>query len=464
MRILVISRGFPPVCHSGTFRVTAFAEHAVTLGHKVMVVTGTCPDWVIQYGDHHPAPSGVTVIRVPFNVEPPQGTLSRRVIQGLARRLGIRTSIDRWLLRRVCAKSVCNEALCYVREFSPEVVLSSSPPESCHVIAKRLATALAIPYVCDLRDPWSYRALVSYHSRLDFYLERELERRTLSSAAAVVANTPTAARLLLRYVGLSSSLVHVIPNGYSLPELQEVQETIAVNRAADEFWIVYTGFLYRPSSKPLVGFKPVHDTPEFRSLLPLLRGIQVLRARAPEIADRIRIVCAGNDPFEGLPPEFASDTFFQVRIRHVGCLPPNKALHYALAADCLLLTQIGMKVDGRVMCTAIPGKLYSYLATGKPILACMEESDATNLVRRLAAGEVCHPSDAGGIAEAVIRIYNKTKNRYSPTDGKCIDHHDILQKFERREIAKNLIAILECASGTRRDVTDYTPYFAPLPH
>jgi hypothetical protein len=73
--------------------------------------------------------------------------------------------------------------------------------------------------VADLRDLWTRDTLKLYASRWHYQWETRLERRTLESAGAIIANTPLAGERLRTWLrGEAGRRVHVIPSGFDSAE------------------------------------------------------------------------------------------------------------------------------------------------------------------------------------------------------------------------------------------------------
>ena len=96
------------------------------------------------------------------------------------------------------------------------LIFSTSPPETAHLIASRLHRETGIPWVADFRDPWSFSHLRPRSFWMDSF-HRIVERRTLRGASAVVTvSKPWLARLKQLY---GPRTYRLIPNGYD-PEDQ----------------------------------------------------------------------------------------------------------------------------------------------------------------------------------------------------------------------------------------------------
>ncbi|HOP44190.1 MAG TPA: glycosyltransferase, partial [Flavobacteriales bacterium] len=101
----------------------------------------------------------------------------------------------------------------YLREHPVDVIVTTGPPHSMHLIGLRLKRALGIRWVADFRDPWTnidfYRQLKL--SRSADRRHRRLEAEVLREADTVVAVGWTLADELR---DLGAKRVEVITNGF----------------------------------------------------------------------------------------------------------------------------------------------------------------------------------------------------------------------------------------------------------
>jgi hypothetical protein len=104
----------------------------------------------------------------------------------------------------------------------------------------------------------------------------------------------------------------------------------------------------------------------------------------------------------------------------------------------LLLLQIETFYQGQPLCTAIPGKLYSYLASGQRILAAVQQSESSELIERFQAGATVSPRSAADFASAIQAEYE----RWNPERLNRPDHRSILE-FERPQLASRLANVFD---------------------
>ncbi|MBF0216321.1 MAG: glycosyltransferase [Candidatus Omnitrophica bacterium] len=116
-----------------------------------------------------------------------------------------------------------------------KAVISSSAPVITHILANRVKRKYKVPWIADLRDPWS-----QYHSypydNIRRCLDKGIERKTLQEADFMVTVTePVAEKLSELHGGRDVKVIH---NGFDPDEKQKVA-------LSSKFSIIYTGNIHR---------------------------------------------------------------------------------------------------------------------------------------------------------------------------------------------------------------------------
>jgi len=121
--------------------------------------------------------------------------------------------------------------------------------------------------------------------------------------------------------------------------------------------------------------------------------------------------------------------------------PHRESIKTLLQSDALLL--IVEKISGSG--GAVPGKVYEYLAAGKPVLAIAEPNGAVaNLLRETDAGAVYEHCDTHGIAAAFLDLYR----RFHDDKPMAIARPEVLKKYDCKECARRLAEIFDALSST----------------
>src|SRR5690606_29489930 len=92
----------------------------------------------------------------------------------------------------------------------------------------------------------------------------------------------------------------------------------------------------------------------------------------------------------------------------------------------------------------VPGKVYEYLGTKRPLFAIAPNSSAiAQLINETEAGLVAHQSEINKIAENFLEYYNAWKREIKLTEPNEAE----IEKYERRNASKQLAEILDGVVG-----------------
>ena len=432
-RVLYIAYIYPPCGGAGVQRTAKFVRYLPDYGWLPTVLTVDPSCYGIQDASQtQETPEGVEVVRTP-NLDPvarftyvrpaAQGTngaagsngSGRGFIRGGVRRI-LKTgwlALEKnilvpdpallWYPRAVAA----GQALLRRRHF--DLICATGEPYSAYLIAKTLATRAGLPFVIDMRDPWTmapYRADKRAAWRTS--LEAWQERRILAACRACV--------FAFRHDDLYGAAFpewtgkfHYIPNGYDSADFAGVEP-----RRFDKFTIVHSGTFL----------------PGYRSARPFLLALRELRMRRPDLASGAQVLFVGKLGEEGpLIQEFGLTDL----VRQVGYLPHRESIRYLLGADLLLL------VGGQHRWEET-GKVYEYLATSKPILALIHpEGSAARLLSACPGARIVDREDAPATAAA---LWETLDARTAPARSVG---RDWVARFERRRLTASLATVFDAA-------------------
>jgi len=415
-RALFVTYYYPPMGGAGSLRMHHLSRGLALLGWEVAVLT--VEDVPHPYSDPallEDAPPGLRVVRTesrdPLRLlrrfrpgsaaEVPEAPSGSAVGAGsplldLARKAGKYVSFPD--TRRGWIGPAVAEGVRLLREFAPEVMISSSPPASAHVAAMRIREPARVPWVADFRDPL---ALFLYPSLYPTAWHRrriaDLERRILESADGVVANTPGMATYFRKRVPGIADRSAVITNGFD-PRLFET--AVAPEPG---FVLLHTGSLG-----------------EERHLGTFFEGLEQASRERWGLLDRFRLRLVGEirgqvrrqiDEFERKHGEGGRKI-----VEVLPAVPYAEAAHEMQRASALLLVQH----TGSGAEISVPCKLYDYLGARRPILALCPPGDARNLLRDHPAAFIAdfdNPGMIGGRSgELDARLTESRGGRRSPDE------------------------------------------------
>ena len=307
-------------------------------------------------------------------------------------------------------------------------LFSSGPAWSSHLAALALARLTGLPWVAHFRDPWSQgqgsrdQGEPRWADRMNARLERAVVRR----AARVICVTEQHANVLRRhYVSCAPEKFVTISNGYDGAEWEQLErERSAAGARArtEQFVITYAGALY-------VG----------RSPLLVLQALTRLAQVGDIPADRVRLDLILYDGVRHLPDgremmEVAREMGLGGSLRIEGPFRRDETLRRLLDSDLLLLL-------GNNLTMQIPGKLYEYLRTGRPILALVPAGPQTDLLRATGGAWIVEPDDVDAAVAAIRDAYQRW---LSGRPGPMADAR-LVSSFDRRVLVGRFAREMDAA-------------------
>jgi glycosyltransferase involved in cell wall biosynthesis len=303
-----------------------------------------------------------------------------------------------------------------------DVVYSTSPHATAHLIARRLARGARVPWVADFRDPWfedppEPGAPDGFVFRT---VNRWLERRTIRSAGAVVTSTTQLRDMLRqRYVGEPAAKFRAILNGYDEADFQGVSQVS--HPRGTRLRIVHAGSI----------------NADFRDPRPLIAslGRLVTEGRLDPASLELRFV--GPGPHGDAPEvrQAIGDAGLAGAVAFLPRVPYDEALRELAAADVLLLLQAS---DDTV--SLVPAKLYEYLRSQKPMLALVREGAVTEVLAQTGGGFAVDPAHPVELDAALRTIIDDWRSKR--LDERVADL-DALRRFDRRALTRDLAAVFD---------------------
>ena len=314
---------------------------------------------------------------------------------------------------------IADAAVDLARNEGFDLVYTTSPPHSTHLIGYRIRDQLKLPWIMELRDSmtqWPLRKpgiLSTFQSQV----ESHFESRFYDAADGVIFVTESMRKhALSRVESLDVRKTRVITNGFE-PEF--LVDTGPVD-ASDCFRVVYTGSLSDFDIEPVC-----------KSLDEVVRS-----NRLPGI--RLEFVVVGFvDPVNLKKLNKVSDV---LEVKTLGVVPHQEALEYQKSADCLLLLQTADNYGkGSEILT---GKVFEYIASRKPILAITIPGDLAEMIESNNFGAVADPSDQDGITTAIVACFRFSRDVGWKERRQSEDLERYTREFKARQTAEFLDQVL----------------------
>ncbi|WP_229496021.1 glycosyltransferase [Massilia polaris] len=408
-RILMIAYHYPPMRgSSGIQRTLKFSQYLGNHGWQPTVLSAH-PRAYANTGDDQlgDIPQGMQVHRA-FAFD------TARHLSLFGRYPGWLALPDRWVSWWFGAVPA---GLKLIRRQPPDVIWSTYPIATAHLVGLALHRLTGIPWVADMRDPMTDDDYPANPFLRRLY--RWIERQTALHCELLVCTTRGAAEVYrARFPGLPAAKFEVIENGYDEENFINAEAIPLPHRPDGRLRLVHSGVIYPSERDP---------TALFQALASLLASGAIAAANF-----HLTLRATGHDAY-------IAAMIDEHQIGSVVSLAPHIAYRDALAemlgADGLLILQAAN-------CNhQVPAKLYEYLRARRPVLALTDPAGDTAATLRTAGVDTIAPLDCPiGIAQAIIRFIGLISSGGAP-----LATPETVQQYSRQARTSRLSDLLDAA-------------------
>lgn len=251
-----------------------------------------------------------------------------------------------------------------------DFIISSSEPRSSHLAGYFLKKHSGVPWIADYGDPWIYPLPLKREFVFKTKAVEMLERKVIKQVDAITFTSEGTARLYQeRYPFLDPKKMYIVTQGFDPHIFSGI-----IGESGAGFRIVYCGSFYHKLRDPIEFFKAIKEM---------------------EVED-LEVVIAGRiNEYSEMINEYGLSS----KIKDRGFVNHEQALSLEKGASVLL--HIGNAIDLQV-----PGKIYEYMGSGRPIL-CIRGSkndESADMVLRYNKGIVVE-NNKEEIKEGIMRLY-----------------------------------------------------------
>lgn len=241
-----------------------------------------------------------------------------------------------------------------IRKYRPNIIWSTYPIATAHLIGLSLHRKTGIPWVADFRDPMTD---IDYPPEpLTRRVYQWIEEKTITYCTRAVFTTAGSIKNHeTRFPQIPVSRFGLIENGYDEENFAAAEASMDIRRPKyKQFILVHSGIIYPSERNPIAFFEALATLLKLGLISPLDLKV-VLRATAHDEYILGLIAKYGIAAVVSLAPP----------------IPYQEALSEILAAGGLLILQ-GSNCNNQ-----IPAKLYEYLRARRPILALTDPAGDT---------------------------------------------------------------------------------------
>jgi glycosyltransferase involved in cell wall biosynthesis len=397
-KVLIIAYYFPPLGMGGVQRASKFAKYLPSFGWKPFVLTVKDVEYlakdpslleelppqveIVRTGSFDP-------LRISFILKSFLKTRKQKDKLVKGKRVE-RSKLSSWFFfpdnKIGWIPFALFAGLKLVREEKIDLIFTTSPPPSLHLVGYFLKLLTGKPWVADFRDPWIGFHYEDYPTPFHLWLKNRLIGLITQNAEAIISiNEKITQRLFSLYPFIKN--IKTIPNGYDESDfnfLQSVKSNLRMKNS-HLFTIAYLGT-----------FSPDHN-PE-----PFLSGLRSLLDEKRISQEKIKFLhiglCMGID-FDLIIKKYDLSSVVERR----GYFSHKEALAHLQEASLLLLTT-SQTPEAEMISTS---KLFEYMPLKKPILAIVPpKGAAAQVISSLNLGKVVSPIYTAGITQELLSFFS----------------------------------------------------------
>lgn len=421
MKVLVITYYWPPAGGSGVQRWLKFVKYLPDFGVTPVVYTVKDPEYaVFDESLRNEVADDLEILEGPI-WEPNQllakmGGKGKKASAGfLESQPGLKDRILRFIRanyfipdsRKFWIKPSVARLSNYLSENEIDIMITTGPPHSVHLIGLELKKKFGLKWVADFRDPWTsidyFHNLPLIQSAMSKH--QKLEREVLKNADRVLV---VGGQMKEEFKVVNPN-VKVISNGYDAYDSDRSAELDI------DFSVTYAG-LMNDDRNPKVLWnalgKMVEADPGFKSDL----RIRMVGSCSPDVLKSIEE--------KGLVDN----------LDNLGYQDHDQVARYQQSAQVLLLTVNEVPSAKGI----VTGKVFEYMQARRPILAIgPTDGDLARILEETRAGVILDFGDEAGMTKAVQGLYRQYK-----TGSLAVNSRNI-ERYHRRNLTGELFEMLK---------------------
>ncbi|NNT73218.1 glycosyltransferase family 4 protein [Flavobacterium sp. IMCC34852] len=294
----------------------------------------------------------------------------------------------------------------YIQENNIDTIVTSGPPHSLHLIGLQLKKDLGVKWFADFRDPWT---TIGYHKALKLSSSAEkkhkvLEKEVLTSADTIIVTSKTTKT---EFEAITSKPIEVITNGYDI-------EKISKQPLDAKFTLAHIGS-FLSERNPRILWKALKELTKENKDFKNDFQLKLIGAVSQEVLDTIS--------------EFKLNDY----VLNLGYVSHQEAVEHQRKSQVLLLIEINSEDTKSI----IPGKLFEYMVSERPIIAIgPESSDFAEIITSTNTGVFFTYDEKGKLKALLLKYYQE----YQKQNLKV--HAVGLQQYSRKSLTEQLSKLI----------------------
>jgi hypothetical protein len=429
-KILIITYYWPPAGGPGVQRWLKFAKYLPEFGWKPVIYTPENPSYpLLDESLIKDVPKDIEIVKTkiwePYQLAEKLNKSNKKFKAGqfdVGKNQSWKSKLSIWVrgnffipdARVFWVKPSVKFLENYLKENKIDVVVTSGPPHSLHLIGLNLKKKLPhLKWIADFRDPWTE---ISYYKHLKLTKNsdkkhRQLESDVFKNADITLATSYTDAENFKK----NGANAVCITNGFDESDASKTSKSSDSQTLKQRFTLSYIGVLE-----------------QLRNPENLWKTLDDLVKTNADFAENFTLKFAGKIDEKIL--NSIENSALKNHILNLGYLSHDKAIDEMAKSSLLLITNFPNESSKGI----IPGKIFEYLATGKQIISFgPNDADVAEILNETKAGKHFSYRDSETIKNFILEKFELWKN------GNPLENTQNIQQFSRKNLTKKLVEILD---------------------
>jgi glycosyltransferase involved in cell wall biosynthesis len=294
----------------------------------------------------------------------------------------------------------------YLKNNPVDWLISTGPPHTTHIIAKKLKVKTGIPWLADFRDPWTDIDYLHHFplTQKSLNKHKKLEQSVLQQADIVTVVSPS----MQEKYKLHNEETYVITNGYDEIDIEKIPQLDTA------FTITHIGLL-NADRNPIKFWEVLAELVKYNEELEYALIINLVGAVADEVKEKIRALN------------------LERFVNYTQYVPSHAATYMQLKSQILLLL-VNQVPSAKSIVT---GKVFEYLRAHRPILAMAPvDGDLAQIIYETNSGKVVDFNNKESLKELILSYFEQYQKGKLNVDSRNIE------QYHRKNLTAQLVKIL----------------------
>lgn len=424
-KVLIVSYYWLPSSGTGTYRISKIVKYLKKLGWEPVILTPQKSASAFEEKEMDPDYKDIKVYYTKIaeptfffknNANTAQNMTNASFF--LSENLSWKKRLVRWIrvnlfipdAKILWKRFAIRKGKQVIKKEKPEIILSTAPPPTSHLVARKLARWSNLKWIADFRDPWTN---IFYYEALNINpiskkINKSLERKVLRDADRII----TVSDSFFPDANPGNKNIR-IENGYDPDDMPEIKKKKSPNK---KFTIRYIGSL--------------KTNQFFKNFLLVLKEL----SQDEQYRQKMKLETAGY--IDTTIKSFIEKELQSIEVNIQGYIPHNEALKKMATADLLLLA-IG---KGKQSKNVVSTKIFEYMMVGNPILAFGHlDGSANKIIMETKAGRMFDYDAYDELKKYLTEKINKWGK------GESLYHPDAekIKKYNFENLTKKIVSVME---------------------